>query len=98
LGATSAEPDIVEVREIPISCLEDEVRAHGANVLICDIEGGEVPLLTNADLSSFRLLIVETHAWLAGEAATDAMVRALVLSGFNVDLANTGQQMLVMRR
>ena len=98
LGATSAEPDIVEVREIPISCLEDEVRAHGANVLICDIEGGEVPLLTNADLSSFRLLIVETHAWLAGEAATDAMVRALVLSGFNVDLVNTGQQMLVMRR
>jgi len=82
----------------PVLCLEDEIAAHGANVLVCDIEGGEVELLMGADLSALRLIILETHYWAQGETATDAMVRELILSGFSIHLEASGWNVLALRR
>jgi FkbM family methyltransferase len=90
--------DVVEVVHVPVFCLEDEIAAHRADVLVCNIEGGEVELLTDADLSPIRVLVLETHYWAAGVAPTDAMIRKLVLSGFNIDLAISGNQRLALRR
>ena len=82
----------------PLVCLEDEIEAFGANVLICDIEGGEVELLRDADLTNLRLLILETHYWAKGEAATDAMMRELILSGFSLHLEASARGVLALRR
>jgi FkbM family methyltransferase len=82
----------------PVSCLEDEIGAHGANVLICDIEGGEVALLSGADLSSLRLIVLETHYWAQGETATDTMMRELILSGFAIHLEASAWSVLALRR
>jgi FkbM family methyltransferase len=98
LAATLDDPDIVKSVKVPIFCLEDEIRKHRATVLVCDIEGGEVDLLMQADLSDIRLIIMETHYWSAGEAATDAMVRKLVLDGFDIHLRYSGRHILVLRR
>lgn len=65
---------------------------------ICDIEGGEVDLLMQADLSGLRLLILETHVWAVGEARTDAMIRKFVLDGFAIDLDASGQGVAALRR
>jgi FkbM family methyltransferase len=93
-----SDTDIVEVVQVPVFCLEDEIRAHRATALICDIEGGEVPLLTEADLSGIRLIIMETHYWSAGVAQTDAMVRRLIGAGFNIDLARSAHQVVALYR
>jgi FkbM family methyltransferase len=83
----------------PRFCLEDEIEAFGANVLICDIEGGEVELLNGADLSALRLLILETHYWAKGEAAIDAMMRELILtSGLALHLEASARGVMALRR
>ena len=92
------EAGFAQVIETPAFCLEDEIAAFGANVLICDIEGGEVDLLSGADLSAIRLLILETHYWAQGEIATDAMMRELILSGFAIHLEASGDAVLALRR
>jgi FkbM family methyltransferase len=98
LGATSDTSDIVRTVKVPIRCLEQEISSHNANVLICDIEGGEVGLLSGADLSGIRLIIMETHYWAAGERETDAMVRELINQGFSIHLGASAGHVSVFRR
>ncbi len=84
--------------QIPTFCLEDEIAKMRADVMICDIEGGEVDLLTHADLQGIRLLILETHTWAVGTERTDAMVRKLILDGFSLDVDASGQGVLALLR
>jgi FkbM family methyltransferase len=98
LGATATTPGITKVVQAPVYCLEDEIAAIKANVLLCDIEGGEVELLSHADLSGIRLMIVETHPWLAGQAAIDAMARKIMMEGFSIDLGKPEHHIAVFRR
>lgn len=98
LFASPTDGDIVEVVRVPYVLLEEQIEASRANVLLCDIEGGEADLLTRADLTGIRLIIVETHYWAVGRARIDGMVRALVTSGFNIDLDLTAGQVAVLRR
>lgn len=98
LYARADSPGIIKTVKIPMMCLEREIASHNANVLICDIEGGEVDLLTEADLSGIRLIIIETHYWAVGEEATDAMMRNLILQGFSFHLDASGGQISVLRR
>ncbi len=98
LDASARTPGIVKVVQAPVYCLEDEIAALGANVLLCDIEGGEVELLSDADLSGVRLIIVETHSWIAGEAAIEAVSRKIVRQGFAIDLGESGGHVTVFCR
>jgi FkbM family methyltransferase len=98
LMASPDTPGIVRTIKVPVFCLEEQIKSHSANVIICDIEGGEVDLFMEADLSGIRLIIMETHYWAVGEAATDGMVLKLLLDGFGIDLGRTASHMLVLRR
>ncbi len=98
LSVNDTDNDIVETVQVPIFCLEEEVRRHRATVLICDIEGGEVELLSNAKLDGIRMIIMETHYWSAGVSETDLMIRKLVNDGFNIDLAHSAHQVVALRR
>jgi FkbM family methyltransferase len=89
---------IERIVSAPVFCLEDEIAAFGANVLICDIEGGEVDLLSDADLSGLRLIILDTHYWAQGEEAIDEMVRRLILAGFSPHLLESRHGVLALRR
>lgn len=90
--------DIIEVVDVPVFCLEDQIKAHAANVLIVDIEGGEVDLLQGAKIPEIRLIIVEVHYWAVGQEKTDAMIRYLMKIGFNIDLKFTAGGVVVLRR
>jgi FkbM family methyltransferase len=98
IDAPPGHPAIVQTIDVRVRSLEQEIAAHQANVLICDIEGGEVVLLTGADLSGIRMIILETHRWAVGEALTDAMIRDLILQGFAVDLPASAGEILLFRR
>jgi FkbM family methyltransferase len=98
LNASLADPKIVRVVQVPTRCLEDEIRSFEANVLVCDIEGGEVDLLMQADLSGIRLIVMEIHYWSVGRPRTDALIRRLILEDFALDLMQSGSGIAVLRR
>ncbi len=98
LNASAADQDIVKIVQAPIFCLEDEIATHEANVLICDIEGGEVELLLHADLSRIKTIIMEVHYAFVGKAATDNMIRKLIMDGFALDLQRSANQILLLQR
>jgi hypothetical protein len=98
LNASENAPGIVKTVQIPVFCLEDAIAAHKANVIICDIEGGEVELVRDADLSTIRLILMETHYRAAGEVATDAMISKLIADGFSLHLGYSGDHVIVLRR
>jgi FkbM family methyltransferase len=98
LHASEQDKSIVRKVQAPVFCLEDEIEAHRANVLICDIEGGEVELLIRADLKGIRKIIIETHYGWIGERETDEMMRKLILDGFSIHLVLSGQQVFMLRR
>src|SRR5579863_6752591 len=92
------EQDAPDTISVPSLCFEAERERHDANVLICDIEGGEIALLSEAELGGLRLVILETHVWAVGQARTDALIRRLVLDGFAVDLDVSAHGVAVFRR
>jgi FkbM family methyltransferase len=98
LFASANDSDIIGVIKVPLVRLEDKISEHRANVLICDIEGGEIDLLTGADLGSIRLVMMEIHPWTTGRAAIDDMVRYLMSRGFNIDFATSGGNIVVLDR
>jgi hypothetical protein len=66
--------------------------------MICDIEGGEVDLLTQADLAGINTIIIETHYRIVGKAPTDQLIRKLIIEGFSIDLENSFRHVLVLQR
>lgn len=52
--------------EVPVAPFDAHLASNGANVLVIDIQGGEVELLEHVDLSAVRLLLVELHPFIVG--------------------------------
>ena len=90
--------DIIAKISVPLRCLEDEIQRHRANVLVCDIEGGEAALLLGADLANIRMIILETHYHAVGREKIDGMVRYLIAEGFNINLDYSGGHILLLDR
>ena len=90
--------DIIAKVSVPLRCLEDEIQRHGANVLVCDIEGGEAALLLDADLANIRMIILETHYPAVGREKIDSMVRYLIAQGFNINLDYSAGHILLLDR
>jgi FkbM family methyltransferase len=98
LFAAATDADIIRVEQVPLRCLEDEIAARAATVLVCDIEGGEADLLMGADLAGLRLIIMETHYWAGGRGRIDRMVKYLQDQGFSLNLDLTAPHILVLDR
>jgi FkbM family methyltransferase len=95
IGAAAGKHRAVEV---PRLCLEDEIARHAANCLIVDIEGGEVELLGESDLTGIEMIIMETHYRKAGVRATNAMIARLIAGGFRLDLRNSASEVIHLHR
>jgi FkbM family methyltransferase len=91
-------PDIVDVVPVPTRCLEDLIRDNCVNVLICDVEGAEIDLLMEADISQISTLMFETHRYLVTKEATDRLIERLIDCEFHVDPLASGDPIVVMRR
>ena len=60
------------------------LRQHGATVLICDIEGGEIDLLPALDLSGIKLVIAELHPAVIGQDGVARINEAMAAAGLPV--------------
>jgi len=84
--------------DVPYHPIGPTLKEFRANTLVLDIEGGEVPLLMNADLSPIKKIILELHYKQAGAQQTDDLIRALHARGFAVDLDHSGAGVAFLRR
>lgn len=82
--------------EVPVKPLNDEIRRIKPTVLIMDVQGSEGELLSFADLSTVRLLLVEVHSNILGISRVNELRRQLRNQGF-VETARAGQSFLYIR-
>jgi FkbM family methyltransferase len=62
--------------------LDDVVAAHRPDVIVMDVEGAEIDLLSNAGLTGVRHVVVEVHPHITGEDKIAAMLARLGSIGF----------------
>jgi FkbM family methyltransferase len=62
--------------------LDQVLNGERADVLVMDVEGAEIDLLTTADLSGVREIIVELHPKIVGVGPTKAMIDSIIDRGF----------------
>lgn len=97
-NVSTSSSEVCERIVVPTMCLEDAIRSHNANVLLCDIEGGEVELLVDSDLTGIETIISEVHYDIVGRASIDTMIKYLVSQGFSINCQLSGQNILVADR
>jgi FkbM family methyltransferase len=96
-SSTVNKPGTIAITEVPTLCFERESRGFGANVLICDIEGGEIDLLQSADLTGYSDILMEVHNW-AGRKEINKLVRKIILDGYCLNLDLSGQAIACFHR
>jgi len=74
--ASSMEPDsrpYVSSVKIPSFGIKELIAKHDPTVIVCDIEGGELGLFDEADLSNVRLVVMEFHPKVYGDQNVEAL-------------------------
>lgn len=85
--ASSMEPDSREyVRKEKLTSynIHKLIKDLNPTVIVCDIEGGELGLFDEADLSGVRELVLETHPKVYGEEGMARILGMLAAKGFAV--------------
>lgn len=85
----------ITVPQKSFAAMLDRVRP---TYLICDIEGGEVPLLTSIPLPGVRKICIELHPHIIGNHACSELMRKLLNEGFDFDLALSGRNVYFFHR
>ena len=65
--------------------LDDVVASHRPNVVIMDVEGAEIELLSTSELEGVKHIIVEVHPHITGEASIQEMVEKTNRLGFKIE-------------
>lgn len=86
---------IIKRISVPIVILEDLIKDRQANSLVIDIEGGEVELLMNVDLSPIEKMIIEIHPDLVGKKACAKLIGKLIEEGFLIDFSEAAYGVLI---
>ncbi|WP_211299458.1 FkbM family methyltransferase [Pukyongiella litopenaei] len=76
------------VEQVPALAIDDLLAEVRPTVLVCDIEGGELGLFDDADLSSVRNAILELHPKVYGRAGSARIVAALARKGLYLSPEN----------
>ena len=83
--ASSMEPDsrpYARIEEVPSAGMDSLFQEFRPTVLSCDIEGGELGLLDEVDLSGLRHIVMEVHPKVYGQEGLRKIVDMLGEKGF----------------
>ena len=72
----------VQTIKVPTAGFAEVVAGFRPSVLLMDIEGGELSLLRDADLSAFRAVIIEFHPGAYSDEGMEECKNILVSAGF----------------
>lgn len=81
-SASLAPREDAEALTVPMADAQETLQALSPTYLIMDIEGGEVDLLPQLDLSSVQQICVEVHPEKTGQGAIDELLARLSEAGF----------------
>jgi len=82
--ASSMEPDsrpYKKKKHLDCVSIHNLIEEKNPTFIICDIEGGELGLFDDADLSGVRAMVVEFHPKVYGKKAADAITKLLESKG-----------------
>ena len=87
MSSLSPEPYAYEqILEVPVHPFDALIARHRINMIVCDIEGGEVGLLPSAVLGGVDRIYAEVHDHLTGLSGVKRLFDALSAKGFAYDL------------
>lgn len=89
-----------EARKVSIATTHyDEItRDYPHNVLVMDIEGGELDFLADADLSGVELVMLELHPKVYGGSGRAQVIEHLTSKGFTLDQATSRGQVASFKK
>lgn len=82
--ASSMDPDAqryTQKLDLPCYNIHDLIKTKNPTVIICDIEGGELGLFDDVDLSGVRALVLEFHPKVYGAETVEEITRSLEKKG-----------------
>jgi FkbM family methyltransferase len=85
--ASSLEPfsSAVRVEKVPYHNFNSVIAEIGPSMIVCDIEGGEVELFRNADLTGVKKVFLEVHQNNIGRAGMKALFEMFHARDFHYD-------------
>ncbi len=87
VSSMSPEPrDYVDQVQVPLASITKLVTDHKPTVVIIDIEGGEMDLIDSDWTHGVRLVMMEIHSDVTGEASTLKLTRFFEKQGFAVNI------------
>lgn len=99
MTSISPEPEaFVSTVTVPVFRLDPFLAQERIDLLICDIEGGEVDLLSRAELPHVDRILVEVHDHLTGLRGVRRMISALLDKGFGLDPRYSVNSVMLFRR
>ena len=84
--------------DVPVWRYADVKREFPHDVIVMDIEGGELGFLSHADLTGVRLVLLELHPGIYGPDGVRRCRRALRRAGFESDPDLSGRMVFTYRR
>ena len=91
------EPFISEI-DVATAPLNPLLMAEDINVIVCDIEGGEVDLFAGAELCGVDRIFIEVHDHLSGLNGVTRLFRTLMAKGFGYDPRASCGSVILFRR
>ncbi len=84
--------------QVAVISFEKILRETQSDTIICDIEGGEIGLFGDVDLSSIQLIIMEVHPRVSGEDAIHKMFASIARWGLVIEEFSMTSKVAVFRR
>lgn len=69
---------------VPSVAINDVLAEHAPTVLIMDVEGAEDEILTAADLTNVRMMVIEMHPQIIGQQEVAALIAQIEGKGFRL--------------
>jgi len=83
---------------VPVLSLNELLRSRAITCIVCDIEGGEVGLLKDADLAGVDRVIVELHDHITGLSGVSSLFDTMRRKGFTYDPRCSEGTVVLFRR
>lgn len=81
ISSSLIDRQIGEPRSVCSDALPDLLENFRPNAVVMDVEGAEVDLLSDADLSSVQKILVEMHPWIVGSERIAALSGSIEAQG-----------------
>lgn len=89
---------IVETVDVPVRRTSDIMDEIAPTVLVCDIEGAELDLIPQMDLTGLRAAVIETHPQWIGPEGMNTVFRAFMDGGLAYWARGSSGKVICFRR